>query len=68
VAARWRARRDSSSAAKANCLPICAQADLLRPITPAWAARTGLPADTRIHCGLHDSSALLAASFAEIAD
>jgi sugar (pentulose or hexulose) kinase len=54
-----------------GCLPgLRGAADVLGPITPAWAARTGLPADTRIHCGLHDSNAALLAArgFAEIAD
>jgi sugar (pentulose or hexulose) kinase len=43
--------------------------DVLGPMTPEWAARTGLPADTLIHCGVHDSNAALVATrgFGEIA-
>lgn len=43
---------------------------VLGVITPGWAARTGLPADVRVLCGLHDSNAALLAArgFAEIAD
>ncbi|WP_237152860.1 FGGY-family carbohydrate kinase [Oryzibacter oryziterrae] len=33
--------------------------DVLGPITPAVAAATGLPGDTPVHCGLHDSNASL---------
>ncbi len=48
--------------------PLRKAGDILGPITPKWASRTGLPADTRIHCGVHDSNAALVAarSFAEI--
>lgn len=50
--------------------PIRGAGDVLGLLTPAWAARTGLPADTEVHCGLHDSNAALLAArgFAEIAD
>jgi sugar (pentulose or hexulose) kinase len=50
--------------------PLRAAADSLGPLTPEWAARTGLPADTRVHCGIHDSNAALMAArgFAGIAD
>jgi sugar (pentulose or hexulose) kinase len=43
--------------------------DVLGPITAEWAARTGLPRDAQIHCGVHDSNAALVAArgFAEIA-
>lgn len=43
---------------------------VLGPILPEWAERTGLPADTRVYCGLHDSNAALLAArgFGEIAD
>jgi sugar (pentulose or hexulose) kinase len=49
--------------------PLRKAGDALGPITPHWAARTGLPADTQIHCGLHDSNAALVAArgFPEIA-
>lgn len=42
---------------------------LLGPIRPEWAARTGLPANVHIRCGVHDSNAALVAArgFAEIA-
>ncbi|EJL28848.1 pentulose/hexulose kinase [Caulobacter sp. AP07] len=41
----------------------------LGPITPEWAARTGLPRDCAVICGLHDSNAALLAArgHAEIA-
>ncbi len=49
--------------------PLRRAGDVLGPITPAWAKRTGLPADTHIHCGVHDSNAALVAArgFPEIA-
>jgi len=41
-------------------LPARRQAgDVLGEISPEWAARTGLPADTTIRCGVHDSNAAL---------
>lgn len=50
--------------------PLRRAGDVLGMLTPAWVARTGLPADTEVHCGLHDSNAALLAArgFAEIAD
>jgi len=50
--------------------PLRRASDCLGTITPQWAARTGLPVDVRIHCGLHDSNAALLAArgFPEIAD
>lgn len=33
--------------------------DVLRPITSAVARRTGLPDETPVHCGIHDSNASL---------
>jgi sugar (pentulose or hexulose) kinase len=50
--------------------PLRRASEVLGTLTPAWVARTGLPADTEIHCGLHDSNAALLAArgFAEIAD
>lgn len=54
----------------ADHFPLLARAgEVLGTITPAWAARTGLPADVEVHCGLHDSNAALLAArgFAEIA-
>ncbi|MFV3073501.1 FGGY-family carbohydrate kinase [Niveispirillum fermenti] len=43
--------------------------DVLGTITRGWAARTGLPADVTVRCGLHDSNAALLAArgFGEIA-
>jgi sugar (pentulose or hexulose) kinase len=52
-------------------LPLLRKAgDVLGPITPQWAARTGLPHDVQIYCGIHDSNAALVAArgFSEIAD
>lgn len=45
-------------------------ADVLGPVTQEWVRRSGLPADTQVHCGLHDSNAALLAArgFAEIAE
>lgn len=50
--------------------PLRGAGEVLGTLTPAWVARTGLPADTEVHCGLHDSNAALLAArgFAEIAD
>jgi sugar (pentulose or hexulose) kinase len=49
--------------------PLCRAGDILGPITSDWAKRTGLPTETRIHCGVHDSNAALVAArgFDEIA-
>ena len=49
--------------------PLHKAGDVLGPIRPEWAAKTGLPADTQIHCGIHDSNAALIAAraFPEIA-
>lgn len=54
----------------ARLAPLRRAGEVLGTLTPAWVARTGLPADTEIHCGLHDSNAALLAArgFAEIAD
>ena len=54
----------------ARMAPLRGAGEILGTLTPAWVARTGLPADTEIHCGLHDSNAALLAArgFAEIAD
>lgn len=50
--------------------PIARAGDVVGAISPAMAARTGLPGDVRIHAGLHDSNAALhaARAFAEIGD
>ena len=50
--------------------PLRTAGDILGTLRPEWVFRTGLPADTEIHCGLHDSNAALLAArgFAEIAD
>lgn len=42
--------------------PLRAAGDVLGPISPAWVARTGLPADCQVLCGLHDSNAALHAA------
>jgi sugar (pentulose or hexulose) kinase len=49
--------------------PLRAAGDILGALTPAWAERTGLPAETKVYCGLHDSNAALLAArgFPEIA-
>lgn len=39
--------------------PARRSADILGPILPEIAARTGLPLDTPVHCGIHDSNASL---------
>lgn len=54
----------------ARLAPLRRASDVLGPLTPAWARRTGLPADAEVHCGLHDSNAALLAArgFAEIAE
>jgi sugar (pentulose or hexulose) kinase len=50
--------------------PLKSAASALGPIAPSWAHRTGLPPDTQIHCGVHDSNAALIAArgFPEIAN
>lgn len=42
---------------------------VLGPLLPVWVERTGLPADTLVYCGIHDSNAALHAArgFPEIA-
>lgn len=49
--------------------PLRAAGDVLGVVTPAWVERTGLAADTKVYCGLHDSNAALLAArgFGEIA-
>lgn len=58
------AARDFSSFAKAEgwdrlSPPLRSAFDRLGPITAEIAARTGLPADTPVICGIHDSNASL---------
>jgi sugar (pentulose or hexulose) kinase len=50
--------------------PLRRADDVLGPLRPEWAQRTGLPADARVYCGLHDSNAALLAArgFPEIAE
>ncbi len=50
--------------------PLRRAGEILGTLTPEWVRRTGLPADTEVYCGLHDSNAALLAArgFAEIAD
>jgi sugar (pentulose or hexulose) kinase len=54
----------------ARLAPLRGAGDILGTLTPEWILRTGLPADTEVHCGLHDSNAALLAArgFAEIGD
>jgi sugar (pentulose or hexulose) kinase len=49
--------------------PLKSAGAILGPLLPQWARRTGLPADTQIYCGIHDSNAALHAArgFPEIA-
>jgi sugar (pentulose or hexulose) kinase len=49
--------------------PLRSAGAILGPLLPQWASRTGLPADTQIYCGIHDSNAALHAArgFPEIA-
>lgn len=49
--------------------PLARAGDVLGPITAEWVERTGLPADVKVYCGLHDSNAALLAArgFPEIA-
>ena len=50
--------------------PLARAGEAIGTITPEWAARTGLPTDVQIYCGIHDSNAALLAArgFPEIAD
>jgi sugar (pentulose or hexulose) kinase len=50
--------------------PLAPAAAVLGSVTTEWQQRCGLPADARVHCGLHDSNAALVAArgFREIAD
>jgi len=50
--------------------PLAEAASVLGVLTSEWVARTGLPADVQIYCGIHDSNAALIAArgFPEIAD
>lgn len=42
--------------------PLRRAGEVLGRLTPAWVARTGLPAEVEVHCGLHDSNAALLAA------
>jgi sugar (pentulose or hexulose) kinase len=50
--------------------PLIPASAALGPVSEEWQRRCGLPAETLIHCGLHDSNAALLAArgFPEIAD
>jgi sugar (pentulose or hexulose) kinase len=50
--------------------PLRRADEVLGVLRRQWVARTGLPADTEVLCGLHDSNAALLAArgFAQIAD
>jgi sugar (pentulose or hexulose) kinase len=66
--------RDFSNLAKSRdwarrFAPFFKAGDVLGPILPDWAVRTGLPVDCQVRCGVHDSNAALFAArgFPEIA-
>jgi sugar (pentulose or hexulose) kinase len=42
--------------------PVRRAGDALGPLLPSWQKLTGLPADTTVFCGLHDSNAALVAA------
>lgn len=42
--------------------PLRHAGEVLGTLRPEWVARTGLPADTQVLCGLHDSNAALLAA------
>ncbi len=42
--------------------PLRHAKEVLGTISGDWSARTGLPGDTQIHCGMHDSNAALLAA------
>lgn len=46
----------------ARLAPLRRADEVLGCLATDWAARTGLPADTRVYCGLHDSNAALLAA------
>ena len=50
--------------------PLRRADEVLGPLLPEWADRTGLPQSAKVYCGLHDSNAALLAArgFGEIAD
>ena len=54
----------------ARLAPLARAGEVLGVITADWARRTGLPADVKVYCGLHDSNAALLAArgFPEIAE
>lgn len=54
----------------ARLAPLREARDVLGPISPDWAKRTGLPGDVQVYTGLHDSNAALHAArgFSEIAE
>jgi len=67
-------QRESELAARrgwaAMLPPLRRASDPLGPVRPEIAARTGLPPEAQVHCGLHDSNAALVAAraFPEIGD
>ena len=42
--------------------PLCRAGDVVGTLLPEWSAATGLPAETQVHAGLHDSNAALLAA------
>src|SRR5262249_9227123 len=54
----------------ARLAPLHRAGDVLGTLSPSWVERTGLSANVRVYCGLHDSNAALVAAraFPEVAD
>jgi sugar (pentulose or hexulose) kinase len=52
IARKWAAR----------LAPLVASDTVLGTLTPRWSKRTGLPPQTQVYCGLHDSNAALLAA------
>jgi sugar (pentulose or hexulose) kinase len=50
--------------------PLARAGDVLGTLSSEWSARTGLPSDVKVYCGLHDSNAALLAArgFSQIAE
>jgi sugar (pentulose or hexulose) kinase len=72
----WRPSESRPSALSIACgwaerfAPLRRADEVLGVLRREWVARTGLPADTQVLCGLHDSNAALLAArgFPQIAD
>lgn len=46
----------------ARLAPLRGAGEAIGTISAAWSSETGLPTDTAVHCGLHDSNAALLAA------